>query len=71
MIAVWILTAQINGGFAMVPMSSEAACVAAISGLSQIVDAAECFEAVVLPPHPPGPAPEIAPIPPKRPGVTV
>lgn len=69
MIAVWILTAQMSGGFAMVPIGTEADCMATIAALPPaIVTEAECYQIEMI--LPPGSrlAPEMAPLPPRRPG---
>ena len=69
MIEVFILTAQLSGGFTMLPMADEAACRAALAGLSPIVASeAECYPIEMLAPSGSRYAPEMAPMPPRKPG---
>ena len=68
MIKVWILTAVFNGGFAMTPIDTEAACRDALAALPiAIVESGECLSVEMI-----GRgsqyAPELAPLPVPKPG---
>ena len=66
MIAVWILTAQLAGGFTMIPLTSEADCLAALAALpAAIVQNSECTRIEMIAPSSPL-APELSPIPPRK-----
>ena len=67
MTAIWILTAQLLGGFAMIPLASEADCLAALAALPPAITwAGECTRIEVLAPASPL-APEQSPLPPPKP----
>ncbi len=69
MIAAYILTAQMVGGFAMMPFAPEYACQAAMAGLPPSIAAkAECYPIEMLAPSGSRLAPELAPLPPRKPG---
>lgn len=69
MLKVWILAAMFNGDFAMTPFSDEAACRAAIDGLPvAIVTDAECYPVEMMKLSGSRLAPEMAPLPPRKPG---
>ena len=72
MIEVWLLTAFFNGGFSVAAYPTESACLTAGSLLAtEIVIEAACISAKMIAPEPEGPAPRIAPIPPRKPGENV
>ena len=69
MIKVWILTAQMIGGFTMLPFPDEAACRAAMVTLSAaVITSAECYEIEMIQPSGSMYAPEMAPMPARKPG---
>ena len=66
MIAVWILTAHLAGGLAIMPLATEADCRAALEALpAAIVQNSECTRIEMIAPSSPL-APEMAPIPPRK-----
>ena len=68
MIEVFILSAQLAGGFTMIPFSDETACNDAIHALPPtIVTEAECYEIEMIA-HGSVYAPEMAPLAPRKPG---
>ncbi len=68
MIQVFILTAQLSGGFTMMPHATEALCYAAMDGLAAVARSAECYSIEMLAPSGSVYAPEMAPIPAPKPG---
>ena len=67
MTAIWILTAHLIGGFAMIPLATEADCRAALAALpAPIARDGECTRIEVLAPASPF-APEMSPLPPRKP----
>ncbi len=66
MITVFILTVQMVGGFSMMPFDSQDACRAAMARLPPAM--AECFEIEMIAPGGSRLAPELAPLPPRKPG---
>ena len=68
MIKVYILTAQMVGGWAMMPMPTEAACLAALAVLHPaIVQSAECYPMEMMI-NGSRYAPEMSPLPRPKPG---
>ena len=68
MIKIFILTAQMVGGWAMMPMPTEAACLTALAVLHpSIVKSAECYPIEVIAAGSRY-APELAPLPAPKPG---
>lgn len=68
MIAIYILTAQMAGGFTLMPYATEALCYAAMDGLAVVVKSAECYQAEMIIPDGSIYAPIKSPIPPRKPG---
>ncbi len=69
MIKVFILSAQLAGGFTMIPFSDEIACNDAIDALPpSIVTEAECYPVEMIQQSGSRLAPEMAPLPPHKPG---
>ena len=62
MIKIWILVVVIGEGFSMVPISTEEACLAAVSSVAVTVLDAYCYEIEVMIPSDKF-APEMAPFP--------
>jgi hypothetical protein len=70
MITVFILTAHLSGGFTMMPFASETACNDAIDALPLAVIAeAECYQIEMIA-RGSRLAPEMAPVPIRKPGET-
>ena len=70
MIEVFILTAKMMvGGFTMMPHSTEAACRDALAALPpSIVQSGECYPIEMIAHSGSRYAPELAPLPPRKPG---
>ncbi len=69
MLKVFILSAQISGGFAMMPIGTEIDCLIALAALpTAIVTEAECYEIEMIQHSGSRLAPEMAPKPPLKPG---
>ncbi len=69
MIKVFILTAKLSAGFTMMPYSTEVACYDAMVTLPlAVVRSAECYPIEMIASSGSRLAPEMAPLPPRKPG---
>ncbi len=69
MINVFILTVQMALGFSMMPYNSLDACQAAMAGLAPAIAVeAECYQIEMIAPSGSRYAPELSPLPPRKPG---
>ena len=68
MLKVFILSAQMSGGFAMLPIDTEINCLIALAALPpSVITEAECYEIEMIQ-HGSVYAPEMAPLAPRKPG---
>jgi len=68
MLNIWILTAQLNGGFSMMPIGTEIDCLIALASLPPaIVTEAECYPVEMIKQSGSRLAPEMAPLPVRKP----
>ncbi len=69
MIKVFILTAHLANGFSMIPFPDEGSCLRAAASLPiQIVNRTECYPMEMIIASGSRYAPEMSPLPPRKPG---